>query len=111
MSVIEYVVAFTKKMKLVLYLVPIKYSKIKKFTSGLPANVGKMVKLATTLKATILTDRNAKTQIREKGLEKVEAGEKGKLEGSSMYETKKFQSLTLTTINVKRSMLGNTKQK
>lgn len=66
-------------MKLVTNLVPTELSKVNKFTIGLPADYGLMVKLATTLKATIWAVRNVETKLREKGLEKAETGKKRSL--------------------------------
>ncbi|XP_052624972.1 uncharacterized protein LOC128132438 [Lactuca sativa] len=45
-----------------------------------------MDKQATTLKSAIWAARNVETQIREKGLERAEVGEKRKLEGSSRFD-------------------------
>ena len=96
MSVIEYAASFTEKMKLVPYLVPTELSKVNKFAHGLPADFGPMVKQATTLKAAIWAAKNVETQIREKGLEKVEVGEKRKSEGSSRPDNKgKFSKSNL----------------
>ena len=75
-------------MKLVPYIFPTELSKVKKFSSRLPADFAPMVKLATTRKTTIWEARNIENQIREKGLEKVEAGEKKRLEGCSRSEKK-----------------------
>ncbi|XP_023743029.1 uncharacterized protein LOC111891184 [Lactuca sativa] len=47
-----------------------------------------MVKQATTLKTATWTAKNVETQIREKGLEKDKAGEKRKLEVSSISDKK-----------------------
>ncbi|KAL7616026.1 hypothetical protein Lser_V15G04181 [Lactuca serriola] len=47
-----------------------------------------MAKQATTLKAAVYAIKNVETQIREKGLEKTEVGEKRKLEGSSRVDKK-----------------------
>lgn len=72
----EYAASFTKKMKLVPYLVPNELSNINKFVSGLLT-----VKLETSLEATIWEAKNVKTQIREKGLKRDESREKSKFEG------------------------------
>ncbi|XP_023742423.1 uncharacterized protein LOC111890546 [Lactuca sativa] len=84
-SVSEYVATFTKKMKLVPYLVPIELSKVNKFSSGLSAYFGPTLKLTTNLKAAIWAARNIETQVRDNGLEKAE---KRKLEGYSRSNTK-----------------------
>ncbi|XP_023758610.1 uncharacterized protein LOC111907049 [Lactuca sativa] len=55
---------------------------MERFANGLPADVGPMVKMPTTLKEAVRAAKNVETQIRENGLEKVEDGEKRKLEGS-----------------------------
>lgn len=52
-SVNEYHMAFSKKMKLVPYLIPIEHSKIKTFVNGLPIDFGPMVKLATSLEVAV----------------------------------------------------------
>ena len=88
-------------MKLVPYLVPIELSKVNKFASGLPTDFGPTIKLATTLKTTIWAARNVGTQIRQKRLEKAEAGEKRKLEESSRYEKKR--TFSKSDPNEKRS--------
>ena len=61
MSIIEYAVSFTEKMKLVPYLVPTELSKVNKFANGLLVGFGPMVKQATTLKAAIWAAKNVKT--------------------------------------------------
>ena len=94
MSVIEYAASFTEKMKLVPYLVPTELSKVNKFAHGLPADIGLMVKQATTLKGAICAARNVETQIREKGLERAKVGEKRKHEGSSKSNKEKKLSKT-----------------
>ena len=88
MSVDEYVTSFTEKMKLFPYLVPTELSKIDRFANGLPANFGATVKMATTLKASIRAAKNVEIQLREKGLERVEVGEKRRFVGSSRSENK-----------------------
>lgn len=50
------------------------------FAGGLPVDFSSTVELATTLKVAISAARKVDTQIREKGLENVEKGEKRKLE-------------------------------
>ena len=90
LSITEYATSFTEKMKLIPYLVPTELSKVNKFANGLPADFGPIVKQATTLKAAIWAAKNVETQIKEKGLERAEVGEKRKHEGSSIInkETK-----------------------
>lgn len=66
MSVTEYVAVFTKKMKLVSYLLPTKSSKVKSFANGLPADFGLMVKLATTLEVTIQVALSLEGMIKER---------------------------------------------
>lgn len=66
MSFSEYVVTSTKKMKLVLDLVPTELSKLKKFVIGIASDYGPTVKLTTNPKAAIKADRNTETQIKEK---------------------------------------------
>ena len=83
MSVTEYAANFTEKMKLVPHLIPTELSKVNKFALGLPPVFGPMVKQNTTFKAAIWAAKNVETQIREKGLERAEVGEKRKHEGSS----------------------------
>lgn len=83
MSVTEYATSFIEKMKLVPHLVPTELSKVNKFALGLLADFGLMVKKNTTLKAAIWATKNVETQIREKGLERAEVGEKKKFDGSS----------------------------
>ena len=97
MSVTEYAASFTEKMKLVPYLVPTELSKINKFALGLPTYFGPMVKQATTLKGAIWAAKNVEVQIREKGLERAEVGEKRKFErtsgSSKRSKFSKFRSL------------------
>ena len=83
LNVTEYAASFTEKMKFIPYLVPTELSKVNKFALGLPADYGPMVKQTTTLKVAIWAARNVETQIREKGLERSEVGEKRKFEGPS----------------------------
>lgn len=52
MSVSDYAVVFTEKMKLVSHLVPAE-SKVERFVNRLPTAFGPMVKLATTLEVAI----------------------------------------------------------
>ena len=110
-------------MNLVPYLVLIELSNVKRFSNGLPVDFGPTeVKLATTLKEDICGARNVETQIREKGLEKAEKGEKKNLEGSSISDKKgkfswsdpndKKYGVVMKhngEINVRISMLGNEK--
>ena len=49
MRVDDYATAFTEKMKLFLYLVPTKLSKIKRIANGLPTDFGSPEEMATTL--------------------------------------------------------------
>ncbi|XP_023747418.1 uncharacterized protein LOC111895563 [Lactuca sativa] len=88
MSIDEYVTAFTAKMKLLPYLVPNKLFEIEKFADGLPIDFGLTVKMATTLKASVRVAKNVETQLREKGLERTEVGEKINFDGSSMSNKK-----------------------
>jgi len=83
MSVDEYATAFTEKMKLFPYLVPTELSKIDRFSNRLPADFGPTVKMAATLKTAVRAAKNIETQIRERVLEKDNAGEKRKFKGSS----------------------------
>ena len=61
---------------------PTELSKIERFANGLSTDFGPMVKMATTLKTTVRTAKNLVTQLREKGLERSEVGEKRKFDGS-----------------------------
>ena len=62
-----------------------------KFAMGLPADYRPTVKLPTILKAAIWKACNVETQIKEKGLEKTETGEKTKFEGySRSYKKSRF---------------------
>ncbi|KAL7586601.1 hypothetical protein Lser_V15G39682 [Lactuca serriola] len=70
-------------MKLIPYLVPTELSKVNKFARGLPADFGPMVKQEITLKVAIWAAKNVETQIRQKGLERSEVGEKRKFDGPS----------------------------
>ena len=81
-------------MKPVPYLVPTELSKVNKFAHGLPADFCRMVKQATTLKAAIWAARNVETQIKERGLERAEFGEKRKHEGSSKSKKERKFSKT-----------------
>lgn len=64
MSVSKCVETFTKKMKIVPYLVPIELSKVNKFGNGLLVDFGPTVKLATTLKVAIWAASNIEAQIK-----------------------------------------------
>ncbi|XP_023738586.1 uncharacterized protein LOC111886570 [Lactuca sativa] len=88
MSVREYVASFVEKRKLVSYLVPTELSMVKKFANGLLIEFCLMVKHGTTLKAVIWAAKNVETQLREKGLERIEVGEKRKFDGSSRLDNK-----------------------
>ena len=53
MSISEYAAIYFEKMKLVSQLIATESSKVERFSNGLPTNFVPMVKLATTLEATI----------------------------------------------------------
>ena len=89
MSIDDYATAFTEKMKLFPYLVPTELSKIERFPNGLPADFGPTVKMATTLKTAVRAAKNVETQLKERGLERNEVGEKRKMEGSSRSDEKR----------------------
>ena len=83
MSIDDYATAFTEKMKLFPYLVPTELSKIERFANGLPADFGPTVKMATTLKTAVRAAKNVEAQQKEKGLERIDVGEKRKFDGTS----------------------------
>lgn len=75
-------------MKLFSYLVHTELYKIDRFSNELLVDFGPMVKMETTLKIIFRAAKNLKTQLWEKGLERMEAGEKRNLEGSSRSNNK-----------------------
>ena len=89
LSIDDYATTFTEKMKLFPYLVPSELSKIERFANGLPADFGPTVKMATTLKTAVRAAKNVETQLKERGLERNEVGEKRKMEGSSRSDEKR----------------------
>ena len=83
MSINDYATVFTEKMKLFPYLVPTELSKIERFANGLPTDFGPTVKMATTLKTVVRAAKNVEAQQKEKGLERIDVGEKRKFDGTS----------------------------
>ncbi|KAL7618843.1 hypothetical protein Lser_V15G00012 [Lactuca serriola] len=83
MSIDDYATAFTEKMKLFPYLVPTELSKIERFANGLPADFGPTVKMATTLKTAVRAAKNVEAQQKERGLERIDVGEKREFDGTS----------------------------
>ena len=91
-SIDDNATTFPEKMMLFSYLVPIQLTKIEKFANALPSHFGPIVKMASILKATVRATKNGETQLKERGLERTEVGEKRKFDRSSRSNKKSKSS-------------------